>query len=224
MPIPEGTTGDRQDMLDRLKSMLPTRWFADDTPVLDAVLGGFAATASWTFSLLRAVQSQTRIGTATDRFLDMAATDFFGSRLPRRPSQGDQAYRTRIMQELRRERGTRAAVVSALTDLTGRTPMLFEPTRPADTGAWGMAAGYGSAGGWGSLALPFQFFVTAYRPGGAGIAAVCGWGEPAGGYGVGAIEYASLDMLQGQVTDADIDAAIAGVLPAASIAWTRISS
>ncbi len=31
-------------------------------------------------------------------------------------------------------------------------------------------------------------------------------------------------MVQGQVTDADIDAAIAGVLPVATVAWTRITN
>lgn len=45
-----------------------------------------------------------------------------------------------------------------------------------------------------------------------------------GGYGTGAIELADLGMVSAQVTDADIDAAIAGVLPSATIAWTHISN
>ncbi len=80
------------------------------------------------------------------------------------------------------------------------------------------------AGGWGNLGLPFQCFITAYRPAGIGIADVAGWGEPVGGYGQGAIEYASLEMVQGQVTDADIYAAVAEVLPVATIGWTSITS
>jgi hypothetical protein len=80
------------------------------------------------------------------------------------------------------------------------------------------------AGGWGSPALPFQCFVTAFRPHGYGIGWVTGYGAPAGGYGQGAVEYANLSMLQGQVTDADIDAAAAGVMPVAAIAWIRISN
>ena len=39
----------------------------------------------------------------------------------------------------------------------------------------------------------------------------------------GAIEYASLTMVQAQVTDGDIYHAIAGVLPVATIGWTRIT-
>jgi hypothetical protein len=53
---------------------------------------------------------------------------------------------------------------------------------------------------------------------------VAGWGCATGAYGFGTIEYASLAMVQGQVTDSDIAAAIADVLPVAAIAWTRIEN
>ena len=45
-----------------------------------------------------------------------------------------------------RERNTRNAVISVLTDLTGRTPLVFEPSRPADTGGYGIGTGYGVVG------------------------------------------------------------------------------
>ncbi len=117
-----------------------------------------------------------------------------------------------------------------LQDLTGRAPRVFEPGRTTDTGGYASLNGggggmaYGVAGGWGSLDLPFQCFITAYRPTGSGIAEVAGWGGPSGAYGQGAIEYASLAMVQGQVTDADIYAAVADVLPVAAIGWTRITN
>ncbi len=87
-----------------------------------------------------------------------------------------------------------------------------------------MALGYGAAGGWGSLMLPFQCFVTVFRPLGSGVPLVSGYGGPAAGWGAGALEYASMDIVQSQVTDADINAAIARTLPVATIAWTRISN
>ncbi|MDE2197909.1 MAG: hypothetical protein KGJ41_02715 [Rhodospirillales bacterium] len=216
--------GDQGDMLARLKAVLPPRWFADDAPVLDAVLSGFAATAAWLFQMLAGVRQQARIASATGPFLDMAAVDYFGASVVRKIAQGDAAFRLRIQRELVRERGTRVAIIAMLTDLTGRAPMVFEPSRPADTGGWGAGVAYGAAGGWGSLALPFQCFVTAFRPKGAGISVIGGWGSGAGGYGEGALKYASLSMLQGQVTDADINAAIVEVLPTNVVAWTRISN
>ena len=218
-------TGDANDMLARIKAVLPLHWFPDVTPVLDGVLSGFAAAWAWLYSMLGYAKLQTRIATATDSFLDVIALDFFGDRLARRADESDDTFRVRIQAELLRERGTRPALVAVLTELTGRAPVIFEPTRPADTGAWNEAEGlgWGVAGGWGSLMLPHQCFATAFRPKGAGIATVAGYGTYAGGYGGGSIEYADLFMIQGLVTDIDIENAIAGVLPAATIAWVRIT-
>lgn len=222
--------GDTPDFVSRLRAVLPVRWFPDDAPVLTTVLTGLAWCWTWTFDSLTYVRAQARIATASDAWLDIIARDFFGPALCRRNGQGDDAYRHRILADLLRERGTRHAVRSVLEDLTGRTPAIFEPANTTDTGGYsgsgtgccGMA--YGSVGGWGSLSLPFQAFVTAYRPTGAGITSVCGWGDACGGYGTGTIEYASLDMIAGRVTDTDIYHAIAAVIPAATICWTRISN
>lgn len=217
-------------MLARLKAVLPARWFSDQSPTLDGILSGLASAWAGAYALLQYVKAQTRIASATDVWLDVIAEDFFGSRVKRQPGQADPAFRLKIRGEIFRERGTRAALISVLKDTTGREPIVFEPANTTDTGGYGTPAGssnglgYGVAGGWGSLDLPFQCFVTAYRPIGTGIALVSGWGGSGGGFGRGAIEYASLMMIQGQVTDPDIYAAIAGVLPAASIAWTKITN
>lgn len=215
-------TGDPQDIVARLKSVLPARWFGDSTPVLDALLSGLAAAWSWLYQLLAYARLQTRIATATDDWLDRIAADFFGPRLARRTNEDDDDFRHRILLEIKRPRATRPALIQALTDLTGRPPSIFEPARPADTGAYNLALGYGAAGGWGSLSLPCQFFVTAYRPRDSGIAAIPGYG--AGGWNQSASAWASLGMIQGQVTDPDIFATIADTLPAGITAWSRISS
>jgi hypothetical protein len=223
--------GSAADMIARLVALLPLRWFGDVTPVLSAVLAGLADGWAWLYTMLTYARLQTRIATATDTFLDLISQDFFAAALPRRFGETDSAFRARIQAEMLRPRATRAAVIGELVNLTGRTPVVFEPARPADTGAYGKAQslGYCVAGGWGSLLLPFQFFVTAYRAIGTGVPLVAGWGHAstangAGGWGVGAIEYASLAQVQSQVTDADIDAAIAGTVPVAVTAWTRISN
>ena len=210
-------TGDPADILSRLKSALPTRWFPDSTPVLDAVLSGFAIAWSSLHMLLHVVRQQSRVMTTSDAFLDMASRDFFAARLPRRPTEPDSSFRPRILQALRREHATRGALVGVLQNLTGQDPIVFEASRPADTGAYTTGSlGYGVAGAWGSLNLPFQVFVVAHRAKPSGIATIAGYGT------AGPLAYASLAEIGGQVTDADIYAAIVSVMPTASIAWTRI--
>jgi len=212
-------TGDPPDIVARLKAVLPSRWFPDSTPTLDAVLNGLATTWSDLCALLATTRAQARLATATDSFLDGFGIDFFGARLSRRILESDPAFRDRLSRELLRDRTTRSAVVAMLTDLTGRIPVIFEPALPADTGAYNSPSlAYGAAGGWGSLALPFQCFVTAYRPHTSGIATIAGYGTP------GPLARANLIMVEGQVTDADIMTAITSVLPTAAIAWTRITN
>jgi hypothetical protein len=218
--------GDPQDMRARLRVMLPARWFPDATPVLDGLLAGLAATWSALWDMLAFVRAQTRLATATADFLDLASRDYFGAALPRYPFESDDAFRQRIAREIRRPRATRPALEAALSDLPGRPPAIFEFTRPADTGSWNLALGYNAGGGWGTLGLPFQVLVTAYRPQGGSLATLSGWGSGAGGWGAtansGAIGYANPSLFQAPVDDAAIRAAIASVLPVAVTAWTRI--
>ena len=172
-------TGDINDCLARIKSALPSRWFVSPTPVLDALLAAPAYALSFCYSLYAYAQLQTRIKTATDGWLDMVAADFFGTALLRAPNQTDASFRARIIANLFRERATRAGVIKVLVDLTGRAPKIFEPLRPLDTGAYGVAAvlAYGVAGGYGCTQLPFQAFVTAFRQLGSGLPFVGGYGS-----------------------------------------------
>ena len=190
-------TGDQQNMQTRLRATLPARWFSDTSPTLGGVLAGLAWSWAWLYTLLTTVQAQTRLATATDAQLDGLSADSLGAALPRRPTE---------------------------PDLTGQTPIIFEPTRPADTGAWNGPLGYGAAGGWGNMNLPFQFFLTAFRAQGSGVAIVAGYGTGQGCYGGGTIQYANLAMLTGQITDQDLRNAVTSILPVATTAWIRISN
>lgn len=129
-------TGDLNDLRSRIKATLP-RWFADSSPILDAVLSGAAQALSFVYSLYLYAQMQTRIKTATDGWLDLIAGDFFGTRILRRANQSDASFRAIIIANLFRERATRTALIQVLTDLTGRAPVLIEPQQPGDTGAYG---------------------------------------------------------------------------------------
>jgi hypothetical protein len=211
--------GTPSDIVARLKAVLPTQWFPDNTPVLDTLLLGLATASSSLYVLLTAVQLQTRIATATGQFLDGASTDFFANRLPRRNTESDDTFRLRIRQELVREHATRASVVSVVSDLTGNAPSIFEPARVSDTGGYATGgSAYGNAGAWGSLSLPFQILVTVKRAQGVGIANIAGYGTG------GPLARASLSAAAGQVTDSDIYAAIASVMPTSTRAWTRITN
>lgn len=229
------TTGTQTDFLGRIKATLPAQWFANGpTPTLDAVLGGFASAWASIYALYAYVKLQSRIATATGVFLDAIAVDFFGLTLARGVNEADVNFSTRIRAALFGPKATRSAVIAALVTLTGRTPSVFEPANPSDTGGYGTGEAlawsgmaYNTAGGWGSLQLPFQFFVTAYRPNSGGVSNVGGYylgsGWAGGGYGVGAIEYITPAMIAG-VTDAQIQNAVNTTRPAGTIGWMRISS
>jgi hypothetical protein len=226
-------TGDQNDMRTRLLAALPNGWFADEAPILSGLLGGLGNAWSWIYGLLAYVRQQTRIATATDGWLDLIARDYGGPAWARQPGETDAAFGARIRRNLQAVAGTRGALIVALTNLTGRTPAVFEPAYPPDTGGLGASGlGWNTAGGWGNLSLPYQCFVTAYRPAGGGIANSGGWGSMTasatpnlalGGWGTGALQYGNVSLIQGRITDAQILGTIATCMPAAAIAWTALS-
>lgn len=217
-------TGDKSDVFNRLKSVIP-KWFGDTSPILDAILQGFAYASSFIYSLYAYAKLQTRIKTATDGWLDIIAADFFGTRIVRGANQVDASFRANIITNLIRERATRNGIIKVLTDLTGRAPIIFEPLRPLDTAAYGIACGYGLAGAYGSTLMPYQALITAFRPAGTGIPFVAGYGSTPAGYGKPSrADYASINQIQQSILDTDIYSAIDSCDPAAVISWTRISS
>jgi len=130
--------GDQQDLYQRLRAQLPP-WFGDaaSSPILNGLLQGLAYGWAYFYALLVYARLQTRIKTATDGWLDMIASDFFGLTLQRKTGQSDASFRANIVANLFRERGTRNAIIKVLTDLTGRPPTIIEPSRPMDTGVYG---------------------------------------------------------------------------------------
>jgi len=222
-------TGDQNDMAARMRAVLPAGWFPDSAPILTAILAGFGAIWAQMYALLAWVRLQTRITTATGANLDLISLDFFGGDLQRRAGESDAAFEARIERELFRPKGTRVAVVQELTDLTGQAPRIFEPRLTSDTGGYAIGGvGYGAGGGYGSLLLPFQFFVQAYFAVATPIANVGGYyagaGWAGGGYGAGAIEYADTENVPGLIQDADIYAGVNNVRPVGTIAWVAISA
>jgi hypothetical protein len=211
------------DMLARLKSLLPARWFAPAAPNYTAVTGALADALQFIAGLIDYARSQIRIMTATGICLDLVAYDFFGNRLQRSTGQLDAAFRARIRAEILRQRVTRAGMIAALTGLTGHAPAIFEPSQPMDAGSYGgPLCGYGVAGGWGSLDFPAQAFLTVYRPSLQGVPGVAGYGASIGGYGAGSIAWTNPGNIAGQVTDQDIYDLITRTKPTGSLMWVRL--
>lgn len=224
--------GDSANILDRILKVLPRRWFQWAAPLRDAVLGGLSDSASWGYSLIVYIRTQTRVATATGLNLDLIAYDFLGRFIKRR-TLDDNTFRAKIGATILEERVTRAGMISALQTLTGNTPSVFEPWNTFDTGAYSNDAngqlygsfGYGiGQGGYGSMVLPNQVFVVAKRGAGSGVPNVNGWGGYQGGYGAGAIEYVSqtATFMTG-VTNQDINETITQTKPTGVTVWTAIN-
>jgi hypothetical protein len=209
--------GDQTDMTRRIRAVLPSGWMGDDTPILDAIISGIAVAFASCYEFIQFTIAQSRIATAYGGFLDLISLDFFGLGLPRRLAEPDASFQDRILSQILLPRVTRGAIGAALVELTGQTPIIFEPARSEDTGGYcAGGAGYAIAGGWGNLALPFQFFITVFRPAGGGIAGLAG-------YATGGIPcYGSLNMENIQVSDTEVMAGVASLLPVSTTAWTRI--
>lgn len=216
--------GDQNDFFKRLQALLPPGWFSDNSPVLSGVLSACASSLAWCHTLYLYVRTQTRISTASDGWLDMAAYDFFGNSLRRPSGMSDARFRHQIQISLLRERGTRQAIIDILKDLTGKTPVIVEPQRPIDTGAYGvLCSGYGLAGHYGSMLLPYQAFVTVHRPVRAGVPWVAGYRISTAGYSQPSQgEYVSQEMVGGNLKDEQIYAAVAAVKMEGTLVWVRL--
>lgn len=216
--------GDQNDIYTRLKGLLPPTWFGDSNPLLTGALNACANVLAWCYSLYLYAKLQTRLTTASGGWLDVAAYDFFGANLQRASGQSDDLFRNQMKINLFRARGTRQAIIDILEDLTGNTPAIFEPQRPLDTGSYGgPMIGYAVAGGYGSLVIPYQAFVIAYRPKGTGIPYVAGYQTTPSGYSTASRgQYASQEMVTGTVTDAQVYEAIAAVKMEGTIVWVRL--
>ena len=194
-------TGDTDDILTRVKMLIPFRWFSWVAPLRDAILGGLSDGGAWCYAWIVYAKQQSRIATSTGPFLDLISYDFLGRHLPRGHMTDDQ-FRVRIMATILQERVTRAGVSNAIKQLTGVAPWIFEPWNTGDAGSWADAAtpsshpfsafawadvnGLSGAGGWGSTDLPAQTYMVVTRTAFSGVPLVAGWSGTAVGQRIGA--------------------------------------
>jgi len=219
-------TGDANDIVERVKRLIPGRWFAWAAPLRDASLGGLADNAAWCYQWMVFIRQQSRIATASGIFLDLISYDYLRRTLLRAGAD-DTTFRIKIINAILAERVTRLGMMNALTQLLNIPPFIFEPWNPFDAGGYGEGNfAYGQSGGWGSLQLPGQVFIKVSRAGlrSTGVPNVEGWGGFVGGYGAGAIQYISVDTAEIGVTDQDIYDTIVRTKPTGLIVWTQVGT
>ncbi len=155
MTLPAGVTGTQQNIVNRLISDLPNKWFGNisqaNTPKLYALLEGSANTSAYIFNFIEFADLQTRIQTSTGIYLDYTSLDYFDGALPRHQGENDTSFRKRILANLLLERATRPAMVQVLTLLTGRAPIIIEGFDPYDCGCYDQTLFYWS---WDQLTPP----------------------------------------------------------------------
>ena len=184
-------TGDQEDILARLRRLLPP-WFGllGAFPVVMALLTAVASPFVRIYDLWAFAKLQTRIATSTGGWLELSAADYV-DHFPRFPGEGDAGYSRRIRLEVLRPRNTRHAIDRAVFDLTGNHPAIYEAWRPGDCGGYGIPSSlaYGLAGRYGSRGAPFEVIISMpplqnygipNRPG-YGVTLI-GYADPAWGY------------------------------------------
>lgn len=224
------STGDSNDILNRVKQVLPKRWFQWIAPYRDALLGALSDRAAWCYSFIIYARAQTRISSAYGIWLDIIAFDYLGPFLPRNGAK-DTAYRALIQGTILQERVTRKGMIQIVTNLSGQAPWVFEPWNTYDTGAYSSPNtngfkcgqfGYGvGMGGYGSMQLPAQTFMKIYRAVTSGVPTVGGYIDSVSGWGQGALEYVSPGTPLNGVSDAIILDAINKTKPTGSTVWTQ---
>lgn len=225
---------------------LPSRWWSTPAPIRDAILGGASDILAWAYAFFVYAKAQMRLATASGFWIDLFSFDYLGLTTLRRGPETDANYAARVKKELVRERVTRAGMLQAIKDLTGKAPVIVEPWLGGDVGGWshgvgssatpapwGWGTGTPTAGAypaWGS-SITNQVFMTVYRSGiGVGVAGVGGWSHGVGsgaiptpmGWNQGAGEWVSDELIAGTVTDQDIYDTINRTKPVGVTVWVQL--
>jgi hypothetical protein len=190
--------------------------------VLQILLTGPGTALAAAYTLIAYVKAQMRLATSIGGMIDLWAYDFFGYWLRRRPSEQDGPFIARIMQNLFAPLVTRAGMVSALTNLLGVAPTIFEPFSVLDAGAYSNKHTAYGVSRYGSRLMPAQCFITVNRPAIIVPGQIPAYGAPNTAYGAPTAYYFPAAGLAGVVQDSEILATINRTKAAGVICWVNI--
>lgn len=224
--------GDFDDIILRFNAYL-VDWFGDAPPLVDSIIEGYADIMAFLYASYAYVKKQTRIKTATDTNLDAISIDFFGGALPRKGGESDDHYRTRILWNLLREKATREGMRSILKLLTGFEPIIIEPSRPLDMGAYNEphTLGYNVAGHYSLVNRKYQAYIIVFRPFINGMVNFAGLNVTDHGYNVVQSPteinpvlnaYGAISLMDGYVSDEDIYNAVETTRMNSTRIWVKI--
>lgn len=208
---------------DVVSNTLPLTILAGYTSAVDAVvvaiLSGPAAVLARLYALVAFVRAQMRLSSSVGGWIDLWAYDYFGYWIRRRPTEQDAPFITRIQQNLLAPLVTRAAMVEALTNLTGEAPTIFEPFNAADAACYGSPqAGYGFCQ-YGSLLMRAQALIIVNQPASSAAGPIPAYGSPQGGYGAGCMYYFPASQFPGVAQIEEVRATINRTKAAGVICW-----
>lgn len=153
------STGDRDDIEKRIKEYFPP-WFNSEIPLVNLAIKAAAQVYSFIYSFYTFAKKQIRIRTSTGEFIDLAAEDFLGDNFKRRKDESDDDYKNRLLANIFPYPPTRAGMIRALENLTGRTPIIYESE--LDGGYYNVNLFYNiSTYGFDQ---PYVAYIIAYRP------------------------------------------------------------
>lgn len=114
-----------------LVAVYPSPWTSDAAKlpggILYAVMNAFAGNLQMINDFLVYGFDSSRIATAENDALDLVSVDFYGTELPRKRGESDDAFRGRIQAQMFIPYTTRDAFIQAITALTGTAPRLISP-------------------------------------------------------------------------------------------------
>lgn len=218
-------TGSQDDILGRLKRLMPNGWFGPDGsfPAVEAALAGLGAAFARVYALYAFAKLQTRLATMTGGWLELAASDFFDN-FKRLRGEIDPRYGRRLRLEVFRDRNTRNAIDRAVYDLTGQHPDVFEAWRPGCCGGLDTPSfALDITGRLGDLTPRFETIISIPQPQNFGIPNWPGLDVSLAGLDANFALVSDDDIIGAGPTTADILAALERVRTASHTYWVNFT-